>query len=582
MPVMDSPSLDPIGVETDRPAATVPPPGAEVVSASPTTAPGPVATLTDQPPTWDPQVPAMSPPGWPGQPGLAARPPLPPGFLARRWPGPGAAGGYAVLIAVLAGALGFAVFLPLGRTGIGWFLAALLPAVGVAVVARRSGAALPTSERVIRAGWGVCALALLAVLAFRNAWWLVTFCVLGALGCAALAIVGGRSIRSIIFSMLAVPFAAFRSLPWVSRHTESLRGSGATPGAGKRIIWSLVVTVVLLLVFGGLFISADAAFSELLGRYLPTIDGPVVVSWLFLSVVGALVTTAAVYLVSAPPDLSGMDTPGRQRFGLTEWVLPIAALVVLFAGFVVVQVAVLFGGRRHVLRTAGLSYAEYARSGFWQLVLVTMLTLLIISAMARWASRQTARDRTLLRILLGLVCALSVVIVASALFRMYTYQAAYSFTGERIFVMAFELLLGTSFVLVMLAGIRWRGAWIPRLVVGLAVVMLLSLAALNPEGYAAERNMARFKETGKIDPWYLRALSADATPTLAHLPYDLRWCTLQWISGDLGDPDPWYAWNLGRQQAREVLAELGPAAIAASPKVCAIIGSRYDFPKARD
>jgi hypothetical protein len=50
-----------------------------------------------------------------------------------------------------------------------------------------------------------------------------------------------------------------------------------------------------------------------------------------------------------------MDTRGRRRFGQAEWVLPIAALVLLFAGFVVVQVAVLFGGRRHVLTTAGLS-----------------------------------------------------------------------------------------------------------------------------------------------------------------------------------------------------------------------------------
>lgn len=503
--------------------------------------------------------------------------PLPPGFLKTRWPGPSRTGGNGVLFAVLAGALGFAVFLPLGRTGIGWVLAALAPAVGVAVVARRSGAELSTTERVIRALWGVSALALLSVLAFRNAWWLVTFCVLGSLGCAALAIVGGRSIRSILFSTVAAPLATLRGLPWVARHTATLRRGDAKPGLGKRFGWSLVATVVLLLVFGGLFASADAAFSELLSRYTPTIDGPAVALWVFLFLVGALVTVAAVYLVSAPPDLSGMDTPGRPRLGLAEWVLPIAALVLLFAGFVVVQVAVLFGGRRHVLSTAGLSYAEYARSGFWQLVLVTLLTLLIISAMARWASRETARDRTVLRVLLGLLCALSVVVVASALFRMYTYQEAYSFTGERIFVMAFELLLGSIFILVMLAGIRWYGVWIPRAVAGLAVVMLLTLAGLNPEQYAAERNVARYQETKKIDLWYLRALSADATPALAELPDDLRRCTLMWIDGELKDKDPWYAWNLGRQQAREVLAELGPGAAGDCHDA-----SLYDYPKTRD
>ena len=58
----------------------------------------------------------------------------------------------------------------------------------------------------------------------------------------------------------------------------------------------------------------------------------------------------------------------------------------------------------------------------------------------------------------------------------------------------------------------------PAPVVGLAVVLLLGLAVLNPEGYAARRNVQRYQETGRIDLWYLRALSADATPALAALP----------------------------------------------------------------
>src|SRR5262249_42403323 len=180
------------------------------------------------------------------------------------------------------------------------------------------------------------------------------------------------------------------------------------------------------------------------------------------------------------------------------------------------------------------------------------------------ARRETQAERIVLRVLLGLLCALSIVIVISALYRMNTYQKVYSFTGERIFVMAFELLLGTIFLLIMAAGIRWRGAWIPRTTAGLAVLMLLVLAVLNPEDYAARRNIGRYQDTGKIDAWYLRALSADATPALATLPDAVRRCTLSWIAADLADPDPWYAWNLGRQQARDALAAIGPAAVGGS------------------
>jgi uncharacterized protein DUF4153 len=47
---------------------------------------------------------------------------------------------------------------------------------------------------------------------------------------------------------------------------------------------------------------------------------------------------------------------------------------------------------------------------------------------------------------------------------------------------------------------------------------LLVIAALDPERFVAERNVARYGETGKIDESYLASLSADATPALAALP----------------------------------------------------------------
>ncbi|MFI1993952.1 DUF4153 domain-containing protein [Actinoplanes sp. NPDC020271] len=495
-------------------------------------------------------------------------------FRDKHWPGPVGTRGRAVPAGVLAGALGIACFTPLDRTGIGWFLGWLVLTVGVVLGVRRS-ADLPHSERWIRGGWAVAALALLAVPAFRNAWWLVTFSVFGALGCATLAIVGGRQVRSILFGLVATPYAGFRGLPWVRRHL----GTNRNTGIGKRVGFSIVLTVLVLLVFGGLLSSADVAFSTLLGDVVPDFDIGSAFRWIFLAVVGALIAVAGIYTLSAPPVVSSLDTPGRGRYGLVEWAPAAAALVLLFGGFVGVQFAVLFGGSRHVLETAGLSYAEYARSGFWQLVAVTLLSLAMLAALARWAKRDTATERLVLRVLLGLVCALSVVIVGSALSRMLAYQRVYSFTGERIFVMSLELLLGTVFVMIAAAGIRWRGRWIPRATVGLAVLMLLGLAVLDPEGYAADRNAQRYEQSGKIDAWYLRALSADATPALTRLPDPVRRCTLSWIAEDLKQPDPWYAWNLGRSRARAALDKLPKSAIG-KPSDCRAADA-YDLPKKR-
>ncbi|MFI2712153.1 DUF4153 domain-containing protein [Micromonospora sp. NPDC018662] len=496
-------------------------------------------------------------------------------FLGARWPGPKPATGRAVPLAVLAGALGSAIFVPLSRVGIGWFLGWLTLTLGVLLAVRTRTAALPRTDRLIRAGWAAASLALLAVPAFRNAWWLVTFCVLGALGCATLAIIGGRLVRSILFGLVATPFAALRGLPWVRRHLAASTETGTV----RKVTVSVVATVAVLVVFGSLLASADAAFSEALDTVVPEVGLGPVFRGLFLAAVGGLIAVAAVYTLAAPPELSTVDRPSERRLGVLEWAPAIGALTLLFAGFVVVQFTVLFGGQRHVQKVAGLSYAEYARSGFWQLLFVTLLTVAVLGGVSRWAGRERPVERILLRVLLGLLSALSVVIVVSALSRMWTYQKVYSFTGERIFVMAFELLLGAVFLMILAAGVRWRGGWIPGTTVALAVAMLLGLAVLNPEDYAARRNTLRYEQTGKIDAWYLRALSADATPALTKLPDPVRRCTLSWIADDLDQPDPWYAWNLGRQRARQALDRVGPAAVG-GPKDCRR-ADQFDLPKTR-
>ncbi|MDT0529785.1 DUF4153 domain-containing protein [Micromonospora sp. DSM 115977] len=573
------------------PAAEAAPTTGTPATAAPATAGAPAAPSAGtgaspaRPPATTVQQPAATPLPAPyriGVPAGAPAPyrgyqpvPRPPSFLDTRWPGPAPAQDRAVPLAVLAGALGLAFFVPLTRTGIGWFLGWLALTVAVVLAVRRAGAELPRADRLIRAGWATASLALLSVLAFRNAWWLVTFCVLGALACAALAIVGGRLIRSILFSLVAAPFAAFRGQPWVRGHLRA----PANPHLARRVVGSTAATVAVLIVFGALLSSADGAFSVMLGELIPEVNGGAAFRWILLAAVGGLCAVAAVYTLAAPPDLSTVDRPGTRRFGLVEWAPVISALTLLFGGFVAVQFTVLFGGQRHVLRTAGLSYAEYARSGFWQLVVVTMLTLAVLGGVARWARRDRAVERHLLRVLLGLLSVLSFVIVGSALSRMYTYQKAYSFTGERLFVMAFELLLGTVFLMILVAGLRWRGAWIPGTTVALAVVMLLGLAVLNPEDYAARRNIARYEQTGKIDAWYLRALSADATPALAGLPDPVRRCTLSWVAKDLDESDPWYAWNLGRIRARAALDRAGPGAVG-GPRDCRA-ADQFDLPKRR-
>jgi hypothetical protein len=214
---------------------------------------------------------------------------------------------------------------------------------------------------------------------------------------------------------------------------------------------------------------------------------------------------------------------------------------------------VLFGGDRHVLETRGLTYAEYARGGFWQLLTVTALTLVVIAAAARFAPDA---DRVLVRALLGPLTVLTLVIVASALFRMHTYEEAYGFTRLRVLVSVCEAWLGSVLLLVLVAGVRLRGRHLPEAAVATAVVALLGLAMANPDGFIAERNVTRYAETGDIDLPYLSGLSADAVPALDRLPAPQRDCAL--AAQVRGQEDGWREWNLGRSRAEDVLRRTPP------------------------
>jgi two-component system sensor histidine kinase BaeS len=267
----------------------------------------------------------------------------------------------------------------------------------------------------------------------------------------------------------------------------------------------------------------------------------------FVTVAVAGVTLAAAYLALNPPAVpmaAGGRRPVQSRY---EWLAPVALVDLVFLMFLVAQATVFFGGHDYLRRTTGLTYAEYVHQGFGQLIVATALTLLVVWAASHKASIETDADRLWLRGALGVLCALALVVVVSALYRMHLYQEAYGFSQLRLLVDTFEIWLGLIVVAVMVAGIRLRGAWLPRMALVSAAVMLLGLAALNPDAWIARHNLDRYEETGKVDWAYFGDLSNDAIPTIVDAPADVRACALQRASRNRDDD--WLEWNLGTSRA---------------------------------
>lgn len=408
----------------------------------------------------------------------------------------------------------------------------------------------PSAEPVTardRLWWTVAALVLLGVGTVRAAGWLFVLCVLAACVAGSLAVLGRRTSRGIVHDMVAVPFASFGAVPWAFSGLREARP--AQLSSVRRYGVSVAATVALLVVFVPLLGGADATFADLLSGLVPTVDAATAWQWILLFGVVAVGALGALYLLAGPPAAAAVSPRPARLWSRSEWVLPVGALTVLFGVFVGAQFVALFGGDDYVQRTAGLTYAEYARSGFWQLSAVSILTLAVILAVLRWSSHETAADRRWLRILLSAVSVLALVIVGSALARMWTYQQAYGFTVLRLLVEVCELWVGLVYVLVLVAIARLRWSWVPRAAVGTALGTLIALAVLNPEHLVAERNIDRWEHGKRLDTAYLSDLSPDIIPALTQLPPELRTEIEDPIRADLDD-DHWWSWNFSRSSAR--------------------------------
>jgi hypothetical protein len=445
--------------------------------------------------------------------------------------------------AVVAGALA-AMLLPGAPAGLGF----VVVAVALTVAAALAG---PAGGAWRSAALGALALALAASAAFRDAGWVVAGELVMALALGSIAMSVPSGWRATALASIAAPLrmaSGFRLVAGAARRALPHAASGPALALGR----GLVLAGALVAIFGALFAAGDSAFAQVAGDLLPDEipldDAPLrlVVFGLFVALAGGLARAAAV-----------PDTPVRGpllRLGRSEWLLALGALNALFALFVGVQVAVLFGGDGYVRDTAGLTYAEYARQGFGQLVVVGVLTLVVVAAALRWARTDTPRHARILRALLTALCLLTLVVLGSALHRLGLYEQAFGYTRTRLAVHFFLVFGAALFCLLTGALVSGRRAWLPRATVLLCAVSAAAFWIADPDRRIATHNVERYEATGRIDTAYLASLSADAVPALLGLPPRLRATVLDAQRDRLARRRDGIAGaNLARHRAREAL-----------------------------
>jgi hypothetical protein len=419
----------------------------------------------------------------------------------------------------------------------------------------------------------------------------VTFLDLSLAGVATLAsVVALSGVAVTRRSLLAVTSLGLLAGGWLGIGTARLLGAANSDGAlrdagaaSRRsipIIRGLLIALPIVLVFTALLASADAVFAHVVDVTLSLPVDLSDLSWRagFTLVaawgLGGTFAIAARAVPVAVDDL-GLDelaaavrSSGMRLSAPTEATVVILVVDALFAIFVVLQLAYLFGGA-DTLAATGITYSDYARAGYFQLVAVVVgagMLLLIAAA----AARPEGRSHAFVAAALGLV-GLTAVILASAAVRLGLYQQAYGWTELRFYVAASIAWLAIAGVVATVLLVRDRMGWLVHgLAIG-AVAVTLAISVLGPQAFITSQNLARALDPSLVPPdghsgldaEYLASLGDDAIPALVDALPRLDPASqtairpaLDQRRADLAlDPagQAPQAWNLSRERAREAL-----------------------------
>jgi len=437
--------------------------------------------------------------------------------------------------------------------------AALLAAAGLAV------ALVPRRTALAGRLLGATAAVLAAGLVLRASAWVAALDLLAALVALTLAVVVHRgsslfdlTVPRLVVRALAATFDAL-SLPapvlaWLGAARDRLVSSPENRRCASTYLRAGLLAAGVALLVVPLLAAGDAVFASVVDV---DIDLGPLPAHLVLFTIGALAAGAMLHAAARPE--RDLPLPDAPTLGPVECRVLLAVLAAVYAVFAAGQVVAAAGGAERVLASAGLTYAEYARSGFFQLLGAVAVTIVVLVTMHGIG---TIDDRLTRSLAVG-VTALTLVCVGTAANRLALYEDAFGLTMLRLYALVAAGWLALLLMLVAASVVGLGGArrWLPGAALVSVLAMLVALTAGNPESFVVRRNVARAVGGETFDAAYVASLSSDAVPTLvAQLPRlsaaDRAPLVSRLCDGAHDADASGWGWNRSRDRARDALRDV--------------------------
>ena len=209
----------------------------------------------------------------------------------------------------------------------------------------------------------------------------------------------------------------------------------------------------------------------------------------------------------------------KPFLGTVESGIILGAVNLLFLAFVILQFTYLFGGQENI-SVEGFTYAQYARRGFFELLAVALISLVLFYGLSLWTKRETTGQRWVFSGMGLLLVALVGVILVSAFTRLSLYEEAYGFTRLRTLTHIFTVWTGLVLAVTAFLEIRRKLDRFAFLLILLLIGLGLTVNFFNVDRFIVRQNVSRALEMDQIedpsefDAAYLTTLSYDAIPQL--------------------------------------------------------------------
>lgn len=294
---------------------------------------------------------------------------------------------------------------------------------------------------------------------------------------------------------------------WIPHLRSNIRArSGKRAAKMETLLKGVLLSVPVLIVVLYLLSEADLVFKSILEWiFKKWVFSAGASSNLFFIAVGFLIFYGFLYSIAGQTLRDGEPKacPNKDPGAI---VIAAGAAGAVYLLFSMIQILFLFGGGLFELPD-GMNYSSYARQGFFQLLFLVVLNLLVVLfCLYHYA------DKKNLRVVLTIICGGTFVMTASSAYRMMMYVEAYQMTFLRILVLWFLALLA-----VLLSGVTYYiyKRSFPLYRFGFTAVMAayLILSLARPDSLVANYNISQGVES-KVDYHYLLSLSRDAYPAI--------------------------------------------------------------------